>query len=207
VPAIFISYRRSDSSDVAGRIYDHLVEKYSRECVFKDVDSIPLGVPFPQRLEDLIAKSDVMVAVIGPNWLNAVDENGSRRLDAPKDYVRAELETALKLRVPVIPLLVSNSSMPQATDLPQAIRFLTDQNGMSVRADPDFGNDMRRLLVGIDRLHNVSRGRDSATETFISKRILARRKAWVAIAVTLLLGLAASYLAWTWAHPAQKWVV
>jgi hypothetical protein len=41
-PSILISYRRADSGYVAGRIYDRLVAHYSRETVFKDVDSIPL---------------------------------------------------------------------------------------------------------------------------------------------------------------------
>jgi hypothetical protein len=44
--SIFISYRRDDSVDITGRIYDRLVQHFSRDTVFKDVDSIPLGIDF-----------------------------------------------------------------------------------------------------------------------------------------------------------------
>ena len=47
MPVIFISYRRSDSQDVTGRIYDRLLGKFTQKQVFKDVDNIPLGVSFP----------------------------------------------------------------------------------------------------------------------------------------------------------------
>jgi hypothetical protein len=42
-PRIFISYRRSDSEHVAGRMYDWLSREFGQENVFKDVDSIPIG--------------------------------------------------------------------------------------------------------------------------------------------------------------------
>lgn len=43
---ILISYRREDSAHVTGRIYDRLVQQFGRTAVFKDVDSIPLGIDF-----------------------------------------------------------------------------------------------------------------------------------------------------------------
>jgi hypothetical protein len=80
-PSILISYRRTDSGDVAGRIYDRLVAHYSRETVFKDVDSIPLGIDFRKHLTDSVGGCHVLLAVIGRTW---IESGGSeRRLDDP----------------------------------------------------------------------------------------------------------------------------
>ncbi|MGF1570737.1 MAG: hypothetical protein ACFCVD_22125 [Nodosilinea sp.] len=46
MPKIFISYRRSDSEDIAGRIYDRLVADFDKTAIFFDVDIIPLGIDF-----------------------------------------------------------------------------------------------------------------------------------------------------------------
>jgi hypothetical protein len=51
---IFISYRRSDSADITGRIYDRLVEEFGRDAIFKDVDSIPLGMDFKVYLDRMV---------------------------------------------------------------------------------------------------------------------------------------------------------
>ena len=64
MPVIFISYRRSDSQDVTGRIYDRLVTKFERKQVFKDVDNIPLGVSFPMHLQQVISKASVVLVII-----------------------------------------------------------------------------------------------------------------------------------------------
>lgn len=44
---VFISYRREDSADICGRIYDHLSARYGKLQVFKYVDNIPYGADFP----------------------------------------------------------------------------------------------------------------------------------------------------------------
>jgi len=155
MPAIFISYRRSDSQDVTGRIYDRLVAKFERRQVFKDVDSIPLGVSFPMHLEQMLKKANVVLVIIGPTWVTATDEQGRRRLDDPNDYVRLEVEAALRANMPLIPILVSNTAMPKASDVPPSLQKLLLRNGMPVRPDPDFHNDVNRLFTGIDHLQKL----------------------------------------------------
>jgi formylglycine-generating enzyme required for sulfatase activity len=151
---IFISYRRSDSQDVTGRIYDRLLAKFTEKEVFKDVDSIPMGVSFPLHIKQMLGKAHVVLVVIGPNWL-AKDEQGNPRLEHPNDYVRLEIEIALRAAVPVIPVLVSNARMPVASELPRSIHQLTLRNGIAVRPDPDFNNDIARLLSELDRLEKL----------------------------------------------------
>jgi hypothetical protein len=146
---IFISYRRSDSADIAGRIYDRLVEDFGRDPLFKDVDSIPLGIDFKQYLSQKVRDCRVLLAIVGDHWLDASDEAGKRRLDDPADFVRIEIESALERGIPVIPLLVRGAKMPRESDLPASLRKLVYQNGVPIRPDPDFHHDMERLIAGL----------------------------------------------------------
>lgn len=149
VPKLFISYRREDSADVTGRIYDRLLARFGREYVFKDVDNIPLGVNFKTHLENAVAECSVLLAIIGRQWLDIVDANGARRLDNPSDFVRIEIEAALRLNLPVIPLLVQGAAVPPEDRLPPTMSELAYRNGAPVRPDPDFHHDMDRLIKGL----------------------------------------------------------
>ncbi len=155
-PRIFISYRRLDSADTVGRIYDKLVEHFGPDYVFKDVNSIPIGVDFPAYLEGVLAQCQLLIAVIGDKWLTIRDEMGVRRLDDPHDFVRIEIETAIRRNLPVFPILVQGAAMPSDKELPTTISTLTYKNAVAVRRDPDFHPDMDRLIKGIEeRLHKT----------------------------------------------------
>src|SRR5215471_12958663 len=93
---MFISYRRSDSTTVSGRIYDNLSRTFGENKVFKDVYAIPPGVNFAEYIDGNIRKCSVLLAIIGSDWVSAVDQNGAPRLDDPNDFVRLEIEQALK---------------------------------------------------------------------------------------------------------------
>jgi hypothetical protein len=149
---IFISYRRSDSADITGRIYDRLVDEFGRTPIFKDVDSIPLGTDFKEYLDRKVSECNVLLAIIGDRWTEASDEAGKRRLDDPADFVRVEIESALERGIPVIPLLVSQAKMHPEGSLPRGLRKLHFQNGMQIRPDPDFHRDMDRLISALDQL-------------------------------------------------------
>jgi hypothetical protein len=149
---IFVSYRRQDSSHQAGRIFDWLENHFGRDAVFKDVDSIPLGVDFRKVLTDRVASCDVLVSLIGDNWLTTTGSTGERRLDDVNDFVRIELEAALQRGVPVIPVLVGIAPVPPAADLPPGLKDLSFRNGMAVRPDPDFRTDVERLARGIEHV-------------------------------------------------------
>jgi TIR domain len=146
--AIFISYRREDSSDVTGRIYDRLTAHFGKDTVFKDVDSIPLGVDFRKHLGDSVGRCDVLLTIIGKQWL--VADESQRRLDDVRDFVRIEIEAALQRDIPVIPVLVQGASVPKPADLPETLQSLVYRNGIACRPDPDFHSDMDRLIRGIE---------------------------------------------------------
>lgn len=148
MPRVFLSYRRTDSQDVAGRIFDRLTLHLSRGSVFKDVDNIPAGVDFTIHLQQALSDCSAVVALIGPTYLTCTDLSGRRRLfEDPDDFVRREIEAALSLHLPIIPVTVSHASVPTANQLPESLRPLAKMNGLPVRPDPDFNRDIDRLLT------------------------------------------------------------
>src|SRR5215467_9390843 len=130
---IFISYRRDDSAGHAGRVHDRLEREFGRDLLFMDVDAIPLGADFVNVLSDEVAKCDVLLAIIGPNWVDARDELGHRRLDSAQDFVRIEIAVALKRGIPVIPILLEGTRVPRPEQLPDDLKGLTRRNGLDVR--------------------------------------------------------------------------
>jgi hypothetical protein len=148
---IFVSYRRSDSADVTGRIYDRLIGRFDKNLIFKDVDSIPLGLDFKEYLDKKVGECDVLLAIIGDRWLDASDGSGARRLNDPSDFVRIEIESALERGIPVIPLLVRGATMPREESLPISLRKLVYRNGIPIRSDPDFHRDMDRLIKALEK--------------------------------------------------------
>ncbi|MCG8366658.1 MAG: toll/interleukin-1 receptor domain-containing protein [Pseudanabaenales cyanobacterium] len=150
--SIFISYRRSDSIGDTGRIYDYLESHFGRDRVFKDVDSIPLGVNFREYLDQEVGRCQVLIAVIGPHWLTVSSDDGNRRLDSPADFVRIEIESALRRKIPVIPLLVNGATMPSPDKLPGNLKVLADWQNIVIRHDPDFRRDVSKLIQGIESL-------------------------------------------------------
>jgi TIR domain len=145
---VFISYRRGDSSGYAGRVRDRLERELGRDLLFMDVDAIPLGTNFSKVLHEEVAKCGVLLAMIGPNWPDARDEHGNRRLDDPNDFVRIEIAAALQRNIPVIPILLDGARIPKATELPEDLKELALRNGMEIR-HASFQDDMNRLIRGL----------------------------------------------------------
>jgi hypothetical protein len=146
---VFLSYRRSETTDLVGRMFEHLTARLGRENVFKDVDSIPLGRDFRKILSDAVQTCDVLIAVIGRQWVDVRDEGGARRLDDPNDFVRIEVEAALERDIPVIPVLTGGAPMPRPDELPETLRTLAFRQGTPVRSDPDFVPDIERLCRAV----------------------------------------------------------
>ena len=119
---IFISYRREDSAFPAGWLYDRLCARFGRDYVFKDVDSIDPGDDFLRVVEDAVGSCQVLLALIGDRWLDITNGTGHRRLDDPNDFVRLEIEAALRRDVRVIPILVGRAPLPSSEPQPAGTR-------------------------------------------------------------------------------------
>jgi tetratricopeptide (TPR) repeat protein len=129
---VFISYRRQDSADFAGLIYDRLVESFGTDALVRDINSISLGVDFRQYLESLINRCTLVLVVIGPSWATATSPSGKRRIDDTQDFVRIELESALRHQIPLIPVLVNGATMPSKDELPGTLGAIAYRNAVEI---------------------------------------------------------------------------
>ncbi|HKX14780.1 MAG TPA: toll/interleukin-1 receptor domain-containing protein [Propionibacteriaceae bacterium] len=152
---IFVSYRRQETNHLAGRLYDRLADRFGEDRVFMDVDSIEPGVDFSDAIQQAIGSSDVLLALIGPDWLTATDEDGRRRLDNPDDLVRLEVEAALERGIRVIPVLAEGATMPRRQDLPDSLAALVRRNAVRLSHE-SFGHEAARLIDTLAKIPNES---------------------------------------------------
>jgi hypothetical protein len=127
---IFINYRRGDDPGNTGRLFDRLQEAFQPDQLFMDVDSIKPGLDFVKVLDEQVWQCDIVLSVIGQNWINARDEAGNRRLDNPEDFVRIEIESALNQNKRVIPVLVGYARMPRSDELPEQMKPLARRHAV-----------------------------------------------------------------------------
>jgi len=153
---IIISYRRADSAATAGRIFDRLAGHYGDDAVFMDVDKIPFGTDFREHIRKVLAGGDILLAVIGSNWLGKTAD-GTSRIKDEADPVRVEIETALRQKTRIIPILVEGASMPGVADLPDGLRDLAYLNAAPVDVGRDFRAHMDRLIRSIDGMLGSAR--------------------------------------------------
>jgi TIR domain len=168
---IFINYRRDDAPGVAGRLFDYLALKFPRRSLFMDVDAMKPGMDFAKQLDTQVSQCQVLLAVIGPHWLDAKDQAGQRRLDAEKDYVRIELASALKRAIPVIPILVDGAAMPHEDTLSDDLKPLTRRHALELR-HTRFNADADAIM--------------HALESVVPRRSLASLPIGAAVAVAVV---------------------
>ena len=146
---IFISYRRSDTSGYAGRLYDRLSSHFGARQVFIDIDHIDPGDDFARTIDSRIHQADVVLVLIGPSWLQAADAEGRPRLHSTGDYVRLEIATALRHDKKVIPVLLGGAAMPNDDALPPELRPLATRHAFSC-SDERFHADVDTLIEKTD---------------------------------------------------------
>lgn len=174
--------------DATGRIYDRLVSHFGRNNVFKDVDNIPFGSDFRNEIGKAVSQSVVVLVILGEQWLSVTDEDGRRRIDNLDDFVRIEVEAALKRDVRVIPLLVGSARMPSEAELPEAIKSLAYRNAVAIRNDPDFHRDMTRL---IDSMSDIVEGHNEGGDVEPHRATLVLILGILSLVVCAPLGIAA----------------
>jgi hypothetical protein len=140
---IFINYRREDSSGHAGRLFDALSVHFAGR-LFMDIDTLEPGVDFVEAIEQAVGSCEVLLVVIGREWLAVKDAAGHRRLDDPADFVRLEVESALARKIRVIPVLVQDAPMPRAEELPPSLARLARRNAIEI-SDARWAYDVDRL--------------------------------------------------------------
>jgi hypothetical protein len=212
---IFISYRRDDTAYAAGWLFDRLADRFGHHQIFKDVDSIQLGDDFVDVIARAVASCDVLLALIGDQWLTLTDEEGRPRLAKPDDFVRIEIETALKRDVRIIPILVEGAPMPSADELPPSLARLARRQALEL-SPSRFEFDTGRLLDVLDaevaEAHAVSNTErppwadrptspQSTSGRPISTRLRGRWPYVAAVALAVLVGVGAAF--W-WNHSSAR---
>jgi FHA domain/TIR domain len=148
---IFISYRRGDTTIYAGRLHDSLCMRIGDEEVFMDLDAIEPGADFVEHIEREVGSCEVLIALIGRDWIDARDVDGQRRLEDPDDWVRLELEAGLNRDIRVIPVLVQGATMPRSDELPGDLAKLARRNALEI-GDTRWRYDFDRLMEVIEKV-------------------------------------------------------
>jgi hypothetical protein len=143
-----VNYRRHDSEGEAGRLFDELAKHFGENAVFMDVAGIEPGQDFRKAIDQSVASCSVLLAVIGPHWLDAQDDAGERRLNDPGDFVRIELASALGSGIPVIPVLVRSARMPRPEQLPEDLKDLAYRNAVEL-THARWKSDVQLLLNAV----------------------------------------------------------
>ena len=149
--SIVISYRRDDTSDITGRIHDRLRGYYGKDAVFRDIENIPPGIDFRQHIRETLLRAKVLLAVMGPRWLGP-RQDGQLRIAAADDPVRIEIETALQIGLPLIPVLVGGAVMPKAEEIPQSLGNFAFLNAFVVDPGRDFHHNVDRLIAHVNAI-------------------------------------------------------
>lgn len=173
---VFISYRRGPSSSTAGRVYDRLVQQIPANQIFMDVDAVEPGEDFRQAIDKAIGDSAVCLVIVGEGWLEATEpRTGERRLNLPNDFVRLEIEAALKQGTRVIPVLVGDASMPSEVDLPESIKTFAWKQAVQVR-HTRFDDDVYSLIDAAMKIVAPDKARRSNTKAELTRKLNGDQK-------------------------------
>lgn len=150
---IFISYRRADSRVTSKRLTNIIANRLTDcEVVIDFAETLPRGPKFEALLAQEVEKADVMVVVIGPDWLNIRDERGNRRLGNPKDFIRTEVEAGLiNESAEVIIALIEGANLPNEDDLPEHLKKLAQSYVVTIREGKHFDVDIEHLVSAIQK--------------------------------------------------------
>ena len=162
---IFISYRIDDAAAEAGRLYSTIVGELGENFVFMDTSSIELGAVWSKELEEALKSAQIVIVIMGSEWLRISDEHGFRRIDKEDDWVRREIAFALQNNKKVLPLLVSGAKLPPTHVLPPSIIALTERQAVEIR-NPYWDHDIKIVLEQLKLVtQNSPKGKASSRKT------------------------------------------
>lgn len=140
---VFLSYRRSDTGMLVGRIVDRL--RNGGIKVFFDIDSISSGELWKDNIFSSIDNVDALICIIGETW-------NLKRLNYSDDLVQCEIKYALKKGKYIIPILINQTPMPIQSELPSTIKQLSDFQAERLDYQKDFDMHINRIIAAIHKL-------------------------------------------------------
>jgi hypothetical protein len=145
MPGIFISYRRDDVRGYAGRLSDALTDHFGDASIVRDIEALAPGVDYVEQIDRFISACDILLLLIGRDWLTIADDQQQRRIDDPTDEHRIEIAAALQRGLLVIPVLMDNARMPRLHDLPDEIAPLARRQSFEI-SEVRWKYDVQRLI-------------------------------------------------------------
>lgn len=151
-PKIFICYRRGgEGAGFGGRIADKLVDHFGGDQCFRDVEDIEKGTDFVESLKHATSICELLIAVIGPDWLTLKDEHGNVKIQDKNDFVRLEVSTALARNIRLIPVLVGGAKIPSEDQLSPDLKALVRRQSHEL-TDHRWDYDSRELIKAIESM-------------------------------------------------------
>jgi tetratricopeptide (TPR) repeat protein len=144
---LFVNYRRADERDFVEHMRTHFMYRYGRENVFMDFDTIPDFALFEDFIRKKVRECDALVAVIGPQWLTLMQ---AKQAAGEPDYVRIEIEEALKNNKIVAPICIQGASVPQMDDLPNNLRIIFDRNVARLEQGRHIIDNIGRIMNNLE---------------------------------------------------------
>ncbi|PJF26896.1 MAG: hypothetical protein CUN52_15235, partial [Phototrophicales bacterium] len=145
---LFVNYRRADDKVFVELLRTHFMFRYGQDNVFMDFDTIPPFADFAEFIKDRVRASDVLVMIIGKNWLKLLKEKESK---GEPDYVRMELEEALKHNIPIAPILIQGAQLPDKNDVPVSLQPIWSLNIPAISEGRDLLNNIGYIMQGFER--------------------------------------------------------
>jgi hypothetical protein len=136
-PRFYLSYATGDATPKeVSELVEAIASRFGRESVFWE-EKVPLGAKWQETLNKELENSDALIVGIGPEWHKS---SGSRR----------DLEIAINLGKPIVPLLVKGASWD---DVPLEI---WDRRGFTIGDETRF-EDLRAFVGHLARSFDINR--------------------------------------------------
>jgi hypothetical protein len=155
-----------------------------------DIDSVPPARDFKEYILSQVSEANVVLVVIGKNWKGSRDPNaGHYQIEQLNDWVRIEIEQALRSARPILPILVGGAEPPAESELPASIRQLAFTQGLRVSSREDFNDHINRVIHTIEslaknnwlflRIHPLSRWTVVASSAVFALVLFAAATYWL----------------------------
>jgi NTE family protein len=148
---IFINHRRGDVDFAVDALHTSISANFGDDRVFRDIDSIGPGDDWEAAVLTALARTRVMLVVIGPGWATGADPSAPSRLSNPDDWVRREIEGALERSLRVIPVLIGRDALPSPEELPDSMTGLLRHQQVEIRTSTRQA-DIRHLVGLLERI-------------------------------------------------------
>jgi hypothetical protein len=198
--AIFLSYRRADKW-AAIHLGDTLQQMIPEVSIFRDTRSIHAGEEWARSINNALDTAEVMLAVIGPGWLDSLKEK--ERDPKAADWVLYEIRHALEKKIRVIPVLMGEeTAKPRRQELPEEIQGLLDRQWIRV-TDAHLEEAVETLAAEIRAITGVRSPVIGPKHAPVSPpaRSTSKRGLWIVLGVVgavVVIGVGLFFLVMTW---------